>query len=110
MRAHDINRIAQPRKLSLQQTTALAKILQWRRGSKQPFYYLAGLAGTGKTELAVRLQHELPDLSLQYCSFTGKAASVLRQRGADNAVTMHSLLYGPPQRKHKNGADELVWT
>ena len=33
---------------------------------------------------------------VQYAAFTGKAAHVLRMRGADNACTLHSLLYGAP--------------
>jgi hypothetical protein len=67
--------------LSPQQAEALDEIDHWFRHSDDPLFELAGLAGTGKTELVVRLQHELRG-TVQYCSLTGKAASLLRSRGA----------------------------
>ena len=83
--------------LSGQQAETRDAIMEWRRQRKRQVLHLGGGAGTGKTELAVRVGREL---DAQFASFTGKAASVLRQRGADNAVTLHSLLYRPPQIAH----------
>jgi len=96
----DFRRVAPD--LSRQQEEARDAVLKWRQSDRQVFK-LEGLAGTGKTELATRLGRELP--GVQYASFTGKAASILRQRGADNAVTLHSLLYGAPIVKDR----ELIW-
>jgi exodeoxyribonuclease-5 len=66
------------------------------------------LAGTGKTGLVTHLGglHS----GVQYVASTGKAASVLRQRGAENATTIHSLLYGAPEvLKNKAGRNNLRW-
>ena len=56
---------------------------------------LLGLAGTGKTtvvtELIARLQAN--GLSTIICAPTGKAASVLRRKGAEHASTLHSAIY-----------------
>ena len=93
--------------LSPQQGEAIDRIEDWYARSNKQVFYLAGLGGTGKTTLVVALQAVLDNV--QYCSLTGKAASVLRARGAKNACTLHSLLYGAPEvRKHK-GREELVW-
>lgn len=91
-------------RLSRQQRDAYDAIMKWRRSGRQQVFDIAGLAGTGKTELVTRLGIELTDI--QYAAFTGKAASVLRQRGADNAATLHSLLYGAPTVKDDG---ELIW-
>jgi exodeoxyribonuclease V len=90
-------------RLSPQQQKAHADIVKWRRQSERQVFHLAGLAGTGKTELVTRLGRDLP--GVQYAAYTGKAASALRQRGAANAATLHSVLYGAPTVK--NG--EPVW-
>src|SRR5690242_13752636 len=94
--------------LSAQQNEALNAILFWYQLSDEPAFHLAGYAGTGKTELVVRLQQEIE--AVQFAAFTGKAASVLRHRGAENAITLHSLLYGPPiVQRSKNGDDHFIW-
>jgi exodeoxyribonuclease-5 len=80
--------------LSLQQSTAIGLIYEWYERSNKPVFHLDGLAGTGKTTLSVALGSDCDDV--QYAAFTGKAASVLRMRGAENACTLHSLLYGAP--------------
>jgi exodeoxyribonuclease-5 len=54
---------------------------------------VGGHAGTGKT-LAVReIVRSYPDVVV--CAPTGKAAHVLRTKGVDDAVTIHSLIYKP---------------
>jgi exodeoxyribonuclease-5 len=91
---------------SPQQAAALDDIGHWYgHPARGQVYHLEGLAGVGKTELVVHLQDEL-DGYLQYASLTGKAASVLRSRGAGNATTLHSLLYGRPI---VTDDDELIW-
>lgn len=51
-----------------------------------------GFAGTGKTSLAKHLAEGVEG-GVQFCAYTGKAASVLQQRGCGNAATIHSLIY-----------------
>jgi exodeoxyribonuclease-5 len=91
--------------LSPEQLEASAAILAWLRCSDRRVFHLAGAGGSGKTEIAVALGSEIH--GTQFVAFTAKAASVLRQRSASNATTLHSLLYGPPLVQDDG---ELVWT
>ena len=53
-------------------------------------------AGTGKSTLVKFIIAALglnPDTDVVYCTFTGKAATVLRHKGCPNAMTAHKLLY-----------------
>ena len=71
------------------------KLAVARYKAKEPWTCIAGYAGTGKSTLvkfiisALNLQPE----DVAYVTFTGKAASVLRQKGCPNAMTAHRLLY-----------------
>jgi len=56
---------------------------------------LGGLAGTGKTTLISYLAQHLRNFAC--CSFTGKAAEVLRCKGVE-ATTVHSLIYIPIEK------------
>lgn len=77
---------------SAQQDAALKAVADWlRRGDKQLFR-LFGYAGTGKTTLA-RHVAEGVDGEVAFGAFTGKAASVLRQKGCADAGTIHSMIY-----------------
>lgn len=60
----------------------------------EPYTVIAGLPGTGKTYLAVKIVEALGFNRRDYevATFTGKAASVLQQRGLP-AKTLHKLLY-----------------
>ena len=77
-------------------------------------FYLSGYAGTGKTTLAKSLYTDSfymelpfsdnPDKTfevtihrVQYGAFTGKAASVMRNKGCIGASTLHSLIYRPKE-------------
>jgi exodeoxyribonuclease V len=89
--------------LSVQQKRAHDAIVDWlSRGSPQVFH-LAGVAGSGKTELVVRIGI---CFAAQFAAYTGKAASVLRARGAANAATLHGILYGAPIGDDDS---ELIW-
>ncbi len=82
---------------SASQERALDAVGRWiNRGydSNQPFFYLSGWAGTGKTSLAKHLVGE-SGLKVFYAAFTGKAAHVLAQKGCTPASTIHSLIYVP---------------
>ncbi|MBO6538563.1 MAG: ATP-dependent RecD-like DNA helicase [Rhizobiaceae bacterium] len=80
--------------VSLQQDAALKAVSRWLKDGQPQIFRLFGYAGTGKTTLA-RYFAEHVDGSVQFAAFTGKAAQVLRAKGAVNARTIHSLIYRP---------------
>lgn len=103
---------------SPQQATALDKAGAWlsqcasernanRKRLSQPFFYLAGYAGTGKSTLASHLA-ELQNSPVVYGAFTGKAAKVMRDNGCEGASTIHSLIYSP-KRDKETGEFRFVW-
>lgn len=79
---------------SAQQDAALKAVSSWLKEGQGPLFRLFGYAGTGKTTLA-RYFAEQVDGDVQFAAFTGKAAQVLRSKGATNAKTIHSLIYRP---------------
>ena len=86
-----------------QHDEALKAVSRWLKEGRQPVFRLFGYAGTGKTTLA-RYFAEHVDGEVLFAAFTGKAAQVLRTRGASNAKTIHSLIYRP--RGEEEVADE----
>ncbi|MBB3233986.1 ATP-dependent DNA helicase [Phyllobacterium endophyticum] len=80
--------------LSPQQDEALRAVSKWLKDGRSPIFRLFGYAGTGKTTLA-RYFAEHIEGDVQFAAFTGKAAQVLRSKGASNARTLHSLIYRP---------------
>lgn len=94
--------------LSSDQNAALKTLKTWyltQPADRKPFVTLGGYAGTGKTTLLAYLRHELEkahkNMSVAFCSFTGKATQVLRKKldlneakyKNDNISTIHSLIY-----------------
>ena len=77
-----------------QQDEALKAVSRWLKEGKQPVFRLFGYAGTGKTTLAKYFADHVEGEVL-FAAFTGKAAQVLRAKGAKNARTIHSLIYRP---------------
>jgi len=71
------------------QEQAIKAVRRWLRDDAQVFR-LFGYAGTGKTELARHLAAEAKGRVL-FGAYTGKAAHVLRQKGCDDASTLHQL-------------------
>lgn len=66
-----------------------------RYRNKEPYTCIAGYAGTGKSTL---VSHIIDALKIKpqdvcYAAFTGKASLVLREKGCENSMTMHRLLY-----------------
>lgn len=61
----------------------------------KPWTCIAGYAGSGKSTLVKFIIEALdvPKEEVCYVAFTGKAATVLKQKGCPNAVTAHKLLY-----------------
>jgi exodeoxyribonuclease-5 len=79
-------------KWSPQQADALDAVATWMKSEgDKPFFYLAGYAGTGKTTLVKHFAEGLGHVL--YGSFTGKAASVMRDKGCGEATTIHRLIY-----------------
>jgi exodeoxyribonuclease-5 len=79
---------------STQQDEALKAVSRWLKEPRSQVFRLFGYAGTGKTTLARHFAEEV-DGDVLFAAFTGKAAQVLRSRGASNARTIHSLIYRP---------------
>jgi len=92
--------------LSADQQNTIATLLMWYKNpGKEPYITLGGYAGTGKTTVISILRNELNELnknmSVAFCSYTGKATRVLANRLKDNSsvfpndtiTTIHSLIY-----------------
>jgi exodeoxyribonuclease-5 len=94
-----------PMEFSPQQDDALKVVAAWLKTGWPQIFRLFGYAGTGKTTLA-RYFAEHVDGQVQFAAFTGKAAQVLRSKGAANARTIHSLIYRP--RGEEAVADEAT--
>ena len=74
-----------------------------------PSSALLGLAGTGKTTVATELIARLQahGLSTIICAPTGKAASVLRRKGAEHARTLHSAIYSLDEAR--STPEKMAW-
>jgi exodeoxyribonuclease-5 len=81
-------------KFSPEQDRALVAVAKWLKAGDRQVFRLFGYAGTGKTTLA-RHFAEGVDGNVLFAAFTGKAAQVLRSKGASKASTIHSLIYRP---------------
>lgn len=100
-----------PGSFAPQQDAALKAITAWRRDGGSQVFRLFGYAGTGKTTLARRIAEDV-DGAVVFGAFTGKAASVMRQKGCHDAGTIHSLIYrtkeaeegGPTFTLNRSGA------
>ena len=79
---------------SAEQDRALKAVSKWLKAGDRQVFRLFGYAGTGKTTLA-RHFAEGVDGDVLFAAFTGKAAQVLRSKGAAKASTIHSLIYRP---------------
>lgn len=79
---------------SAEQERALAAVSRWLKAGQPQVFRLFGYAGTGKTTLARHFADGV-DGEVLFAAFTGKAAQVLRSRGARKASTIHSLIYRP---------------
>ena len=97
------------------------KIAVERYRNKEPYTVIAGYAGTGKSTLVPFIVEALniPEENVVFATLTGKAALVLRNKGCQNAVTLHKLLYIPKKipnsdevefipRESLEGSPELI--
>lgn len=77
---------------SPQQKQSMDLIRAWYK-SKEQIFVLAGYAGTGKSTMAKYIADKIGGSEVVFCSYTGKAAKVLRDKGCPNSGTIHSFLY-----------------
>ena len=77
---------------SPQQDQALKAIAAWLKSGRPQIFRLFGYAGTGKTTLARHIAEDI-DGDVVFAAYTGKAALVLRNKGCNDARTIHSLIY-----------------
>src|SRR5258705_125054 len=69
--------------------------------ARPPIFRMLGYAATGKTTLARHIADGV-DGEVKFAAFTGKAALVMRNKGCDNASTIHSLIY----RARESGVEQ----
>lgn len=72
-----------------------------RYKAREKYTCISGYAGSGKSTLVSFIVAALninPD-DVCYIAFTGKAATVLKQKGCNNAITAHKLLFYSKQTK-----------
>jgi exodeoxyribonuclease V len=100
--------------LSEDQKKILVQLEKWFADKqKDPYITMGGFAGTGKTSLIAYYRKTLndknPKLSVAFCSYTGKATRVLRNKirdfealfPNDTISTIHALMYSPRVNESK---------
>ncbi|KGT80513.1 ATP-dependent RecD-like DNA helicase [Bradyrhizobium japonicum] len=93
------------------QDAALKAVGDWLkakpgRNGTPPIFRLFGFAGTGKTTLARHIAEGV-DGEVKFAAFTGKAALVMRNKGCDEASTIHSLIYRARESGEEQPSFEL---
>lgn len=93
------------------QDQALRAVADWLKAKPgkngtPPVFRLFGYAGTGKTTLARHIAEGVNG-NVKYAAFTGKAALVMRNKGCDNASTIHSLIYRTRESGEEQPSFEL---
>lgn len=79
------------------QEAALDAVGAWLRDRPKQVFRLFGFAGSGKSTLAMHLAQGARG-RVEFCSYTGKAAHVMRQKGCTDASTIHKLIYHPREK------------
>src|SRR3954462_4503545 len=90
----------------LHQDSSLNSVAEWLmaqpgQSGPPPICRMFGYAGTGKATLARHIADGV-DGEVKFAAFTGKAALVMRNKGCDNASTIHSLIY----RARESGVEQ----
>ena len=93
------------------QDQALRAVADWLKAKPgkngtPPVFRLFGYAGTGKTTLARHIADGVEG-AVKFAAFTGKAALVVRNKGCDNASTIHSLIYRTRESGEEQPSFEL---
>lgn len=90
------------------QLAAASKIKNWFYENKEQIFTLSGYAGTGKTFLVKHVVFNILNLDESDVGFvapTGKAASVMIQRGLTNAGTIHRMIYHAVENETETEVD-----
>lgn len=85
--------------LTDEQEAAVDAALRFLDSGKRLFR-IGGYAGTGKTTLANAIVERAKGMP-GVCAFTGKAASVLRRKGLEDAHTIHATIYEWDKHREK---------
>jgi exodeoxyribonuclease-5 len=75
-----------------QQVEAIDKIVKWSQSKLNNKYVLHGNAGTGKTSIIPFIRSEAMMRSV-VCTYTNKAAAVVREKGISDATTIFRIMY-----------------
>lgn len=98
-------------KLSKEQQDIHDQVIDWFKSDPSQYLSIGGFAGTGKTTLigfiTETLKNEIGELPIAYCTYTGKASLVLKNKIQnldfnDSVSTIHSLIYWPQPEKNGN--------
>lgn len=95
--------------LSNKQKSCCSSISDWFKCTHKNYFVFSGVAGSGKSTLISVIRKYLPaTIRILYCSLTGKASYVLRnklklsgQSGYDEISTIHSAIYKPVLDENK---------
>ena len=92
--------------LNTQQSEAALLIKKWfqTKNKQKQVFFLSGYAGTGKTFLVNFLINNILNLDSEdvvFCAYTGKAVSVILQKGEHDAVTIHKLIYNTVEKEYE---------
>ena len=87
------------KQFSPQQEKAIDEAVRWAKTGSGQVFSIFGFAGAGKTTLAKEIAKRTEG-RIGYGALTGKAASVMRRKGCDDAATIHSQIY---RAKSKRG-------
>ena len=92
-----------------EQEYAKKVIEDWIKKPTPQIARLWGYAGTGKTTFIQSLN--FGKIKPHYCAFTGKAASVMRKKGMENATTIHGLIYNLDYKttNEEHGDEDLTF-
>jgi len=95
--------------LSPDQQNCVDAIVSWWKDGVEQLITMGGFAGTGKTTVIATLRNLFPNTRIAFCAYTGKAASVLKNklnacgvlRDGNFCGTIHSMIYNPILDKDK---------
>jgi len=84
-----------------EQAAAIKAIVEWYGDPSRQEFYVAGFAGVGKSTVVAiaiaEIEKRYGGRKVVSGAFTGKAANVLRRKGAPNAMTIHRMIYMPKE-------------
>ena len=88
------------------------KVCVERYRNIEPYTVIAGVAGVGKSTAVQYIVEALniPAEEVAYATFTGKASLVLRNKGCNEAMTLHKLLYIPHKIPHSDDIEFIPRT